>query len=157
MRRSGVRPPSAPPAFAGISAFTRVLTRYARRASAGKPACTTRMRAGAQPPSAGTVTYDPTRAGVGPAPPPVHALLERADLCRPRLPDAGRGGGLADVRDHRQRLRSRPGRAHAVPALRRLHAGGGPDRRPLRPAPPAPALADGRGPRRRGLGDCVSV
>ncbi len=60
-------------------------------------------------------------------------LLVRADRDQRRLPDAGGGGRLADLRTDRQRLRPRPRRSRAV-----LSGGGAgsadrPHRRPLRP------------------------
>ncbi len=95
---------------------------------------------------------DRRHAAIGPAPPAVRAVLERADLCGRGLPDGGRGRRLADVRAHRQRARPRADRPDAVPAGGGIDAGGGAGRRPLRPPPPAADLPGGRGRRGRNAG-----
>ena len=72
----------------------------------------------------------------------VRTVLVRSRLHGGSLYVARRRGGLADLRSHRQRLRSRPGRARAIPAVRRAAGADRPDRRSLRPPHRAARVSD---------------
>ena len=65
--------------------------------------------------------------------PAVRPVLERPGARDHRVPDAVGRRGLADVRAHRERARSRPRRPRAVPADARFRAGHRPRGGPVRP------------------------
>src|SRR5262245_14915586 len=118
MRRSGVRFPSAPPAFAAPP--LRLASHRIRRLPAEALAkagfdfltlCRPRLarfgwRGLSSPPALVPECIPPhesdrSRAGLAAAPPAVRPVLDRAGVRQFRLPDGGRGDGMADVRHHR--------------------------------------------------------